>query len=80
MKQDWISVDDLMPPDNLDVLVCNAESEYTQWFEDEEVCVAYHQQTCSKGCCSPKWVFKYMWQDKVTHWMPLPKPLGKKVE
>lgn len=54
----WISVKDRLPEENIRVLVCiNSEQSYTKLDTDRIL----------KG----KWV---RWSNDVTHWQPLPEP------
>ena len=57
--QEWISVKERLPEENVRVLVCFRFTDYSQIETDTD--------RIEKG----KW---YRWSKYVTHWMPLPQP------
>ena len=67
----WISVEERLPDDNVDVLVYIASKK-----ENVDSVIAITQYTHSmhgyniEGWCSP-WQYCF-WDREVTHWMPLP--------
>ena len=62
--QEWISVKDRMPEQNIRVLV---------WMQDNEE--EYTQIDTDRWSCTMEQGYHWIrWGNNVTHWMPLPKP------
>ena len=61
--QEWISVDDMLPEDDSDVLA------YLRIGEESRICPANY----AKGMWFD-WIFNTPVTESITHWMPIPQP------
>lgn len=73
----WISVEDRLPPDDEDVLVYHQQDSHISvgFFEKDNV-QWYIESDGNKFYTDTGWETEIPWAQKgrVTHWMPLPKP------